>query len=94
MALSPLDSCAQVNEAFLDCRSLNMSKPYLGLRGNKLTWTMILTIVFPAYFMAGYNNAVPGGLLSLDSFVETFPTIDTIHTTGAAQQHAATIQGE
>lgn len=55
---------------------------------------MIMTVVFPAYFMAGYNNAVPGGLLSLDSFVKVFPTIDTVHTEGAARAHAATIQGK
>ena len=55
---------------------------------------MIFSVVLPFYFMAGYNNAVPGGLLTLDTFVATFPQIDTVHTTGAAQSQAATIQGK
>ena len=73
---------------------MKTNKIYLGLRGRSLIWMMIMTVVFPAYFMAGYNNAVAGGLLTLDSFVAVFPTIDTVHTKGAAQAHAATIQGK
>lgn len=41
-----------------------------------------------------YNNAVTGGLLTLDSWVSLFPIIDTVHTTGAAQAQAARVQGK
>lgn len=47
-----------------------------------LTWTL------------QYSNAVPGGLLDLDSWVETFPQIDTVHKKGAAEAEAARIQGK
>lgn len=35
-----------------------------------------------------------GGLLTLPSFVDTFPQIDTINTTGALQSYNSTLQGE
>ena len=74
--------------------TMKRGQPYLGLRGQRLIWTMIMSVVLPFYFMAGYNNAVPGGLLTLETFVTTFPQIDTVHTTGSAQAEAARIQGK
>lgn len=70
-----------------------MARPYFGLRGHKLIRLMIITIVLPAYTLLGYNNAVVGGLLSLDSFVKQFPRIDTVNTTGAQAAENARIQG-
>lgn len=54
---------------------------------------MIITVVLPAYCLLGYNNAVIGGLLSLESFVEQFPSIDTVHTTGSTKSENARVQG-
>lgn len=41
----------------------------------------------------GYNNAVAGGLLSLPSWVETFPQIDTTNTTGDVKAENSRLQG-
>lgn len=41
----------------------------------------------------GYNNAVAGGLLSLPSWIETFPQIDTTNTTGVAKADSSRLQG-
>jgi hypothetical protein len=66
---------------------------YMRLRGKPLIWVMISTVIFPAYFTLGYNNAVFGGLLDLDSFLTTFPNTDTVNTTGAKQTENSRIQG-
>lgn len=55
---------------------------------------MIISVVCPAYILLGYNNAVMGGLLTLPSFLSTFPTIDTVHTTGGTAAENSRIQGE
>lgn len=68
--------------------------PYLGLRGTRLVNFQLMTIVLPAYFLLGYNNAVMGGLLSLDSFIETFPQTNTGKSAGSAATENAKIQGE
>ena len=70
-----------------------MGKKYLDLRGNRLVHFMVATVVAPTYFLLGYNNAVFGGLLTLDSFVSTFPGMDTVHPTGSVQAENARIQG-
>jgi hypothetical protein len=70
-----------------------MARPYFGLRGQSLIRFIIITVVLPAYCLLRYNNAVFGGLLSLESFVEQFPTIDTVHTTRSTQSENARIQG-
>ena len=70
-----------------------MSRPYLGLRGNRLITFMITVVVFPAYLLLGYNNAVMGGLLTLPSFLSTFPSIDTVNTKGSEEAENARIQG-
>ncbi|KAH8900109.1 putative MFS sugar transporter [Thozetella sp. PMI_491] len=66
---------------------------FLGLRGKALRAALIWAVVMPSYILFGYNNAVGGGLLSLPSWVETFPEIDTVNTTGDTQKHNSTIQG-
>ncbi|RBR16036.1 hypothetical protein FVER53590_09842 [Fusarium verticillioides] len=40
----------------------------------------------------GYNNSIAGGFLSLPSWVETFPALDTVHTKGATKDHNSTLQ--
>lgn len=70
-----------------------MAKPYLGLRGHRLISFMIGSVVLPSYCLLGYNNAVMGGLLSLPSFVEQFPRIDTVNTMGSKESENARIEG-
>lgn len=67
--------------------------PYFGLRGSALSRAIICLVVCPAFITYGYNLSVAGGLLTLESFVETFPQIDTVNTTGAQQHYNSTIQG-
>ena len=70
-----------------------MARPYLGLRGSKLINVAIAIVVSPAYILLGYNNAVMGGLLTLPSFLTTFPSIDTVNTSGSEEAENARIQG-
>jgi hypothetical protein len=70
-----------------------MAKLYFGLRGSRLVRFTIISVVCPAYVLYGYNNGVFGGLLALDSFVTTFPQIDTVNTTGSQKANNARIQG-
>ncbi|OAQ95808.1 hypothetical protein LLEC1_01685 [Akanthomyces lecanii] len=66
---------------------------YLGLRGPALTRAIIWLVVCPAFTCYGYNLSVAGGLLTLQSFVQMFPLLDTINTSGSEQSHNSTIQG-
>lgn len=62
------------------------------LRGRRLS--LVVGLVGAMGFMLqGYDQAVANGLLTLDSFVKTFPAIDAIHATGAEKSHKSTIQG-
>jgi len=69
------------------------SPTYLGLRGSKLKTAILLLVVMPAFILFGYNNGSTGGIVTLASFVETFPSINTLTTTGAVKKHNATILG-
>ena len=56
--------------------------------------TIVLGIVgATAFALQGYDQSVMNGLLTLSDWVETFPQIDTINTTGAQEAHNSTIQG-
>lgn len=66
---------------------------FLGLRAASLNRAIALLVVWPAFGCYAYNLAVMGGLLTLDSFIETFPMLDTITTTGAKQNFNAQIIG-
>lgn len=68
-------------------------KLYLGLRGHRLSLAALILVVSPAFLCYGYNQAVTGGLLTLESFVESFPAMDTINTTGPQRTRNANIQG-
>lgn len=71
-----------------------MAGNYFGLRGKALVHFMLMLVVCPAYTLLGYNNAVMGGLLTLPSFLETFPAIDTVSTADTpAEAQNARIQG-
>ncbi|KAF3763326.1 general substrate transporter [Cryphonectria parasitica EP155] len=66
---------------------------YFGLRGSSLQAATIWAVIMPSYLLFGYNNAVAGGLLSLPSWISTFPEIDTVNTTGAEQAASSRLQG-
>lgn len=71
-----------------------MPKTYLlNLRGKALRNAQIWAVILPAYILFGYNNAVAGPLLDLPSWIETFPRIDTVNTTGAEQTDNSRVQG-
>lgn len=68
-------------------------KKYFGLRGSALNRAIVLLVVWPAFACYAYNLAVMGGLLTLNSFIETFTELDTITTTGAQQHFNSQILG-
>lgn len=65
----------------------------LNLRGPALRSAQTWAAIFPAYILFGWNNAVAGPLLDLQSWTSTFPKIDTVNTTGSVKEHNATVQG-
>lgn len=71
---------------------LTMRK-YLGLRGSGLNRAIIALVVWPAFACYSYNLAVIGGVLTLPSFIDTFPALDTITTSGEKQHFNSQIQG-
>ncbi|MCJ1288134.1 hypothetical protein MMC26_007489 [Xylographa opegraphella] len=70
---------------------------FFGLRGFKLN----LAVAFVAgadFFLFGYDQGVMGGLLTLPSFYNVFPQIDTTSShykalSPSAQNHQSTVQG-
>ncbi|KAB8290207.1 hypothetical protein EYC80_011076 [Monilinia laxa] len=62
---------------------------YLGLKGQRLNLA-VTTIAGLDFALFGYDQGVMGGLLTLPSFVATFPEIDTVHDTS---NYTSTIQG-
>ncbi|MCJ1307675.1 hypothetical protein MMC25_001323 [Agyrium rufum] len=70
---------------------------YLGLTGTKLN-IAIAILAGLDFFLFGYDQGVLGGLLTLNSFVKTFPQIDTTDAgtaglTPSQKNHRSTIQG-
>lgn len=62
------------------------------LRGRTLT-VVVSVIGAMGFALQGYDQAVANGLLTLKSFMRTFPAIDTVNTTGAVKSRNSTIQG-
>ncbi|KAJ5183010.1 hypothetical protein N7492_000626 [Penicillium capsulatum] len=62
-------------------------------RGRTLYSAQIVFTIFPAFFLFGYHQVSVGGLLSFDSWTETFPQIDTAHATGSLKSYRSVIQG-
>ncbi|KAL4938815.1 hypothetical protein BDV06DRAFT_225642 [Aspergillus oleicola] len=50
-------------------------------------------VVFPCFFLFGYNQVVVGALVSFEAFTDFFPQLDTVHITGALKSHRSVIQG-
>ncbi|KAJ5086772.1 hypothetical protein NUU61_008079 [Penicillium alfredii] len=72
-------------------------QPYFGLRGTGLN-IMISVIAGLDFLLFGYDQGVMGGLLTLNSFVTTFPEIDTTkaakaHISAAEASYRSTVQG-
>jgi MFS family permease len=63
---------------------------YVGLSGTSLS-RMIGFAACAGFCLLGYDQGVMGGLLTLPSFVEVFPSIDTRDADGTSKQ--ATLQG-
>ncbi|KAJ5741702.1 hypothetical protein N7533_011111 [Penicillium manginii] len=54
---------------------------------------MIAVLGAVAFLVQGYNQAMMNGFMTLPSFLETVPEVDTTHTTGSQKSHNSTIQG-
>ncbi|KAL4867237.1 hypothetical protein BDV12DRAFT_210019 [Aspergillus spectabilis] len=50
-------------------------------------------VVFPCFFLFGYNQVVVGALVSFEAFTRLFPQLDTKHVTGALKSDRSVIQG-
>nr|QKX48203.1 hexose transporter HXT1 [Puccinia striiformis f. sp. tritici] len=68
--------------------------PYWGLRGQRLNQA-VASLAGLGFFLFGYDQGVMGGLLTLPTFVEVFPEMDTISKHLSAEQKSknSTIQG-
>jgi sugar porter (SP) family MFS transporter len=62
-------------------------------RGKTLRVAQALLIVAPAFIIFGYNQSGLGPLATLQSWVEVFPEIDTVNTTGAVRSKNSTAKG-
>ncbi|KAM0554887.1 hypothetical protein ACHAPJ_006622 [Fusarium lateritium] len=74
-----------------------VTKPFFGLRGDKLNWLVVITAGLE-FLLFGYDQGIMGGLLTLPSFTDTFPEICTTKActagmTAAEESHRSTIQG-
>ncbi|KNZ43976.1 uncharacterized protein VP01_965g6 [Puccinia sorghi] len=68
--------------------------PYWGLKGPRLNQA-VASLAGLGFFLFGYDQGVMGGLLTLSTFVETFPEMDTVskHLTAEQKSKNSTIQG-
>lgn len=68
--------------------------PYWGLKGQPLNQA-VASLAGLGFFLFGYDQGVMGGLLTLPTFVEVFPEMDTIskHLTAEQKSKNSTIQG-
>ncbi|KAJ5682238.1 hypothetical protein N7462_005403 [Penicillium macrosclerotiorum] len=62
-------------------------------RGKAARIAQALLIVAPAFIAFGYNQSGLGPLATLQSWVEVFPEIDTINTSGAVKSKNSTLKG-
>lgn len=70
-----------------------MAPKFYGLRGRALTNAITWGVICPAYILFGWNNALAGGLLDLESWIQTFPRINTLTTTGEQNADNSRVQG-
>ncbi|OJK01855.1 hypothetical protein ASPACDRAFT_76410, partial [Aspergillus aculeatus ATCC 16872] len=67
--------------------------PARGLTGRTLHLAQIALIVAPAFVCFGYNQSGLGPLATLQSWVHTFPSIDTVNTVGEQKSQNSTSKG-
>lgn len=72
---------------------MSSKSPFLGLRGHALRAAQIIFVVAPGFTLFGYNQAGVGPLATLQTWVSTFPSIDTINTEGAQETVNSTRKG-
>lgn len=72
---------------------MSSKSQFLGLRGHALRAAQIIFVVAPGFTLFGYNQAGVGPLATLQTWVSTFPTIDTINTEGAQEAVNSTRKG-
>ncbi|KAJ5826736.1 hypothetical protein N7447_003499 [Penicillium robsamsonii] len=67
---------------------------YFGLTGTKLH-SAVAMVAGIGFVLFGYDQGVMGGLLTLDTFVETFPEMDTVgkSLTAAQKSYNSSVQG-
>ncbi|KAK9462154.1 general substrate transporter [Lipomyces oligophaga] len=67
---------------------------YYGLRGKHLN-VYLAFVAGLGFFLFGYDQGVTGGLLTLETFITTFPEMDTTSDSlsESTQSHNSTIQG-
>ncbi|SMR55106.1 unnamed protein product [Zymoseptoria tritici ST99CH_1E4] len=61
--------------------------------GKQLELMQTLLIALPSFVLFGWNQAGVGGLLSIESWLHTFPEIDVVHAHGQQKATKSTIQG-
>ncbi|KAL1890304.1 hypothetical protein Sste5346_008306 [Sporothrix stenoceras] len=62
-----------------------------GLRGRRLNITMSVLAAL-VFMMQGFDQALVNSLLTVHTWVKTFPGIDTVNKTGARKEHNSKIQ--
>lgn len=68
-------------------------KPALGFRSTKLNIGHICTVILPAYICFRYLMAVTSGIETRQSWVHTFPQMDTVNMTGSKEAENSRIKG-
>ncbi|RAK80881.1 sugar transporter [Aspergillus fijiensis CBS 313.89] len=63
------------------------------MQGSALRYAQIFLVSLPSFVLFGYNQSGVGGLDDFTSWIRQFPEIDTVNTTGAQENHNATVQG-
>ncbi|RDH29975.1 hypothetical protein BDQ94DRAFT_173463 [Aspergillus welwitschiae] len=68
-------------------------KPASGFRGTKLNIGHICTVILPAYICFGYLMAETSGIETRQSWIHTFPQMDTVNMTGSKEAENSRIKG-
>lgn len=63
------------------------------LSGNSLRWAQIILVLAPCFFIYGYNQAGMGPLANSPGWAVSFPSTDTLHTSGHTKDLHATYKG-
>lgn len=64
-----------------------------GAKGDTLNLLALFFIMMPSFLWYGYNMSVLGGVLTVPSFYNQFPVMNTVTTTGEHRHRNSTIQG-